>query len=314
MQRQASNTPHVYFNQICQRLVEHIEESEVVLGCVAWITHSDVLEALSRKRCCIIIQQEDWSVEYRKTWYQQYQTLTPVEINDLRKVCPQLRNLKNYVNTAIRTVNLPQTGKQQPRMHHKFLIMFKKTGVGIWTGSFNITQNACQSLENAMYIDFDPYIKPFVNEFFHILCLSCELDDVWQPYKYFKLTDGKALTDYTQMVPLAIPCIVDVPLITFDSDIGLTIDVEPIKPTELLEPIQLSVDVEPIKPIVESDDKYVDLSVQSTLIDNWTRGIRTIPVSQSVDYVQKRLSTTTVLSGLAAVTNSVRSILYRKSM
>jgi len=284
MQRQASNTPHVYFNQICQRLVEHIEESEIVLGCVAWITHPDVLEALSRKQCCIVIQQENWNVEYRKTWYQQYKTLTPVSIDDLRKVCPQLRNLKNYTNTAIRCVNLPQVNHQQPRMHHKFLIMFKKTGVGIWTGSFNITANACQSLENAMYIDFDPYIKPFVNEFFHMLCLSCELDDVWTPYKYFKLASISAMTDYHRLVPIAIPKEQE-SLITFDW-------VEDVPNLPL--------------PIVSNvDEQVVNVSE-----------IPTIPVSHSLDYTQKTLSdhTLNVLTGLATLTSGVRSILFRKSM
>jgi hypothetical protein len=324
MHRQANNTPHVYFNNICERLIEHIEESEVVLGCVAWLTRSDVLDALSKRPCCIIVQEEDWNVGYRKPWYDRYQSLEAVGIEDLRKICPQLRNLKNYTNKAIRSVNLPTVHNQQPRMHHKFLIMFKKTGVGVWTGSFNITNNACQSLENATYIDFDPYIKPFVSEFFHVLCLSCELKDEWKPNKYFKLAD-KPNIDYTKLVEkVTFNDFNDEPLIVFDWDAPLN-EIKPEVNLVEIKPEVNLVEINPESNPVEIDEKPKDkcdtqidvcaiTDVEKTNIDKKTNtvvmtGIKTFVHIDLSNYITE--PAVTVLAKFANATNTVKSLIFK---
>lgn len=320
MHRQANNTPHVYFNNICERLIEHIEESEVVLGCVAWLTRSDVLDALAKRPCCIIVQEEDWNLGYRKPWYDRYQSLEAVSIEDLRKICPQLRNLKNYTNKAVRSVNLPMVHNQQPRMHHKFLIMFKKTGVGVWTGSFNITNNACQSLENATYIDFDPYIKPFVSEFFHVLCLSCELKDEWKPNKYFKLAD-KPNIDYKRLVEkVTFNDFNDEPLIVFDWDAPLN----EIKPEANLVEKEVqndekSKDVQEVEKPKEEIDTQIDVrakiqEIEKTNIDKKTNtvvmaGIKTFVHIDLSNYITE--PAVTVMAKFANVTNTFKSLIFK---
>lgn len=52
----------VYFRNLEARLLKHINESSMALGCVAWLTNEPVLKALSNVRagCSIIVQKEDF--------------------------------------------------------------------------------------------------------------------------------------------------------------------------------------------------------------------------------------------------------------
>src|SRR5688572_9052861 len=57
----ADGSATVYFKQIEERLLSHIAKADVVVGCVAWLTHHRVLRALGRKiAVSIIVQKEDF--------------------------------------------------------------------------------------------------------------------------------------------------------------------------------------------------------------------------------------------------------------
>ena len=51
---------NVYFKDIKQKLINHINEADVILGCVAWLTDFDILDALAKKNTQILIQKEDF--------------------------------------------------------------------------------------------------------------------------------------------------------------------------------------------------------------------------------------------------------------
>jgi hypothetical protein len=74
-----------------------------------------------------------------------------------------------------------------PRMHNKFLVFCRAATVdeesydrfepyAVWTGSFNLTYNASNSLENAILIRDEKISTAFLNEFGLIFGLSEKLD------------------------------------------------------------------------------------------------------------------------------------------
>lgn len=50
----------VYFRDLKDHLISEINNAEIVLGAVAWLTDIDILEALSKKPCQIVLQKEDF--------------------------------------------------------------------------------------------------------------------------------------------------------------------------------------------------------------------------------------------------------------
>ena len=63
-------------------------------------------------------------------------------------------------------------------MHHKFLIFLDKNlnPYGIWTGSYNFTNNANNSLDNGLFITDTNIINGYINEFEQIIFLSEKLN------------------------------------------------------------------------------------------------------------------------------------------
>jgi phosphatidylserine/phosphatidylglycerophosphate/cardiolipin synthase-like enzyme len=63
-------------------------------------------------------------------------------------------------------------------MHHKFLIFLDKqlNAYGIWTGSYNLTNNANKSLDNGLFITDKKIINGYIEEFEQILFLSEKLN------------------------------------------------------------------------------------------------------------------------------------------
>lgn len=186
-----------YFTDILTALTAHIQDSKRVYGCIAWLTERSVLNALEKIPCSIIVQQEDWNHYSRQNCITSYNKLTPVPYTYFQ----QFKNISclrdNYTEKAIRSIGSPETANTPtalPRMHHKFLIMEKNNGaVGVWTGSFNFTKNATNSLENAVFITDEKIVQQYRDEFIHLLCLSGELTDIWTPERYYSLREGNAL-------------------------------------------------------------------------------------------------------------------------
>lgn len=208
----------VYFNDIASVLVAHILEAEYVYGCVAWLSHADVLTALKQKKSLIIVQQEDWKSPARSKAFQSYSELTPIPFEYLNLLDPKLNRIKaTYASPAVRAIGSPEgSANSHPRMHHKFLILEKSNGIrGVWSGSFNMTHNATNSLENAMFVTDEHVVKAYQEEFMNLFRISGELSEVWEPGKYYTYE-----TKLTIIEPYPDPTLVFVP--------------EPVKPFENL--------------------------------------------------------------------------------
>ena len=68
-------------------------------------------------------------------------------------------------------------------MHHKFLIFLDKNMnlQGVWTGSYNFTNNANNSLDNGLFITDENITKGYVEEFEQLLFMSEKLN--WKSSK-----------------------------------------------------------------------------------------------------------------------------------
>lgn len=197
---------NVYFRNIKQRLMNHIFDADIVVGCVAWLTDFDILECLSTKNVSIIVQKEDflrpdmnsgvnWKGNIRKAYDKLKFGYDRYDFED--NIMSSLSVASDPSVEPVRCVGNYNSDKKPafPRMHNKFLVFCKYQELpeddwgpegtikpyGVWTGSFNFTNNAGYSLENALYIS-DPLISmAYFKEYGFIAGLSEPLDwrSVW---------------------------------------------------------------------------------------------------------------------------------------
>ena len=177
-------------------MCELIAGASIVVGCVAWLTNRRILKALAAvEHVALVVQKEDFlrpdtqsSESFRSELRSMYDALhSPI----LRCFMP---GLVGYLNTcgdpsmeAVRCVGNSNRDKLPacPRMHHKFILIsssphssfMENDGSSVvWTGSFNFTQNATHSFENAVIIRDPQIVSGYYNEFAHIYALSESLD------------------------------------------------------------------------------------------------------------------------------------------
>lgn len=142
-----SHAKVVFHNSyLTERFCEYIEQSHSVVGCVAWFTSRQILNALQPKPSCILLKNEDYldsrSREFDKT----------------------LREFMNQVTFYPNRDQNPRFGDViQPFMvvspvcgimHNKFIVLEREDKpYAVITGSFNFTNNARSNLENIVYIE-----------------------------------------------------------------------------------------------------------------------------------------------------------------
>jgi hypothetical protein len=187
----------VYFRDIKERLIGFIAEADYVFGCVAWLTDYDILAALSEKRgVSIVVQKEDFLRPDSPGW-------SPVDKSGLRnryELIPGIKRrffatgvageLSTHGDPGVEAVRCAgicrSKGGITPKMHHKFAVFCKARGdheldgwalpYGAFTGSYNWSNNANRSLENAVHIRDAKAAKAFYLEFQQVLALSEPLD------------------------------------------------------------------------------------------------------------------------------------------
>jgi len=201
----------VFFRNIKEHLIKEINKADAVIGCVAWLTDSDILNALSKKaNVCIIVQKEDflrpdsgvnirklnWQTKWKKKLKKMYDGLhcnleRTIFSNILSSVTTN--QITTYLD-SVRCVGHYNKSRRAALMHNKFLIFAKyydsneKGGevydyskvrilpYAVWTGSFNFTKNASKSLENAILIRNKEIVNAYFVEFGQICAMSETLD------------------------------------------------------------------------------------------------------------------------------------------
>lgn len=191
----------IIFRNQKEKLLRKIPEYNCIVGCVAWLTDYEILDALSKiARVAIVVQKEDFlrpDLNAGQDWKNKlrcaYNKLKP---HGRRFAWPglmgQLSVCGDDTIQAIRCMGDHNSNKAPafPRMHNKFLVFsnfiehndqpkgYPATFVNceVWTGSYNLTENAARSLENAVLIRSDSVAKAYYNEFCQIFALSEPLD------------------------------------------------------------------------------------------------------------------------------------------
>ena len=200
----------VYFRDIEEELILKINQYPIVVGCIAWLTNKRILKALATKeRVCIIVQKEDFLRPDTDNWTGKnlkklYKLLPKGVTKNMEAIDYSWGSIIPFLNTngcmetsPIRWVGNFNTEKRPafPRMHNKFLVfcdtverrnydygdvvVMKKIIIprAVWTGSFNITDNATRSLENALYSTNSEIVEAYYDEWEHIFSLSENIDD-----------------------------------------------------------------------------------------------------------------------------------------
>ena len=196
----------VVFRNQKERLLELIRVYPYVCGCIAWLTDTEVLSAMAdMKHVSIIVQKEDFlrpdlssSSNFPKKLRAAYNAL-PIEFERYfveSGIVSRLSVAGDPTMDPVRCVGNHNSNKLPafPRMHNKFLVftegfshkdelgneLDRTLGISdnacVWTGSYNISNTATKSLENAIIIRNKQGAQAYFNEWAQITALSEPLD------------------------------------------------------------------------------------------------------------------------------------------
>jgi hypothetical protein len=198
-----SHMINVHFRDLEKHLIRYIRKADAVLGCVAWLSNLRVLDVLAEKEFVqFVVQKGDlWRADrgmqdsqgYKKKLAQKYKMLRCDIEKDLL-----VGSMSYCADPGIGPVRCMGVYREDekvftPQMHNKFLLfadfeehdpddepisLYTLTPYAVWTGSFNITQNATYSFENAVYIANPEIVDAYFEEYSQILAISESLD--WQ--------------------------------------------------------------------------------------------------------------------------------------
>ncbi len=190
-----SGVVEVVFEDHPARLIERIASAEVVVGCVAWLTHPAILAALAKKPAALVVQKEDFLRPDGATTKEQtraaYARINGLERRQCRPLLASMCTSRDPTLDGVRCVGMRPTRNAESwvKMHHKFLVFGRFVEedrdpdgevfvepYAVWTGSFNFTHNATRSFENAVYIADEKIAQAYFYEFQQVAALSEPLD------------------------------------------------------------------------------------------------------------------------------------------
>lgn len=195
-----------HFGDLKDALIEFIDDSPAIVGCIAWLTDFDILDALAAKPVALVVQKEDFlrpdtgaGSNWGRLLRGKYDALRggfdrfefPAPLNSASITTDPSVD-------PIRCVGNHNYDKRpaMPRMHHKFLVRVTPrtrplspdddgvyaTGyktvepTAVWTGSFNFSRNAGMSMENAVVLEDRMIAGAYLDEFARVETLSEVLD------------------------------------------------------------------------------------------------------------------------------------------
>lgn len=199
-----------YFKDIEDALVEEIGRHSMAVGCVAWLTNSKILAALSgMESVSIVVQKEDFLRpdldrgridNWKRRLRDQYGSLRSSFERHMftESILSEMSCCTDPIVDAVRCAGV-RGGKHvdgaTPRMHHKFIVFIDRHSneekssdqgkrsygynhdpVSVWTGSFNFTANSTASIENAVLIQSRAAAKSYMLEWGQVAALSEPLD------------------------------------------------------------------------------------------------------------------------------------------
>ncbi len=201
----------VYFDKIESKIVELIQEFEVAVGAVAWLSNPKILGALRQlERVGIVVQKEDFlrmdfggrgQTKRKSDIRKLYEALPIIDAKEFEETYPGQQEEHPDYNSHVQHNLFDDSGMFQfggsavnclgyssrqnqttPKMHHKFLVLgeFSKELVIrprlVITGSFNMTNNAVRSRENIVVIRDAGVAQRYVSEWSQLWAMSEGLD------------------------------------------------------------------------------------------------------------------------------------------
>ncbi|MHC8351116.1 phospholipase D-like domain-containing protein [Pseudomonas sp. RT4P38] len=184
-----------YFDNIADELNKNILNSDAILGCVCYIKDASTLENLSKKPCQIIMQKPKKTLRPPQKGELKFDNNSILSLSGILKQGIELSEIEGFpsekfVETHISPLRVIGSEDGFPLMHHKFLIFLKRAidsdngaleklgqrctlkPYAVWTGSFNLTYNAKNSLENAVLIKEAAIIQKYLEEYAFSLSVS----------------------------------------------------------------------------------------------------------------------------------------------
>lgn len=199
-----------YFKDLKSHLIQYIQDAEAVVGAVAWLGDSDVIQELAKKELVSIVITKKEVYESLKS---KYKSIPRFQWDFLNEGIPEyfIDDGGETIRTweAIRCVgkinsdgkNSDEKRKIKPLMHHKFLVFCnletwsislgdinpecpeiiedeiidagsKLVPYAVWTGSFNLSDNATYSFENAIYITNPDIVSAYYQEWCQLMAFS----------------------------------------------------------------------------------------------------------------------------------------------
>lgn len=187
----ASSGPvSVYFDDLESTLCGLIARSEVVVGCVAWLTSDAICNALaSRPFVSIIIQKEDWlrpdgegeGGAWRDELHRRYAAIRG-DLTRFHAPMP-LGGMSYGADPSIESIRCAGEagGRSALRCHHKFAVFGSVHNEqirpeSVWSGSYNWTRGGERNLENAMHVRDAVIAEQYLREWSAVAAISEPLD------------------------------------------------------------------------------------------------------------------------------------------
>jgi hypothetical protein len=199
-----------YFRGLREAFLAEMAGFKAVLGCVAWFTDREIMAAMRELECVsIIVQKEDFlrpdSGRFSAGLRESYSDLPTLNRWEMPYLVAHLSTSGDPTWDAVRCVGNHNSSHApaHPRMHNKFAVfcdvvettrlervaeprddgnLFEQVHETalvprkVWTGSFNVTHNGSNSLENAVVIEAPEIVDAYTREWAQIACLSEPLD------------------------------------------------------------------------------------------------------------------------------------------
>ncbi len=211
-----SNDVHICFNNIENIIIDKINKYDVIIGCVAWITNKNILNALLQKSTVmIVVQEEDYllpdnnTIFYKnsnKRWirdlYTKLQNCNKYEYNIRHKLGINIYSSSQIAGVRRYGLMRHDSNVTYAKMHNKFIIGLnlvdsKKlrwsnsdkdltnfiTSGEVITGSYNYTYSGSCSLENIICLTDINVLNAYFKQFGDIYVNSYELNfpSPWLP-------------------------------------------------------------------------------------------------------------------------------------
>ncbi len=172
----------VLFSDLRGELLRWMAHFDVIVGCVAWVTHTDVIDAINGKKLAqVVIQKESWRHE-RHQHGRAYK-----EDSGLTHQFPEVAFLQKHEKVGrfrvfgeVEDKGLGAQGRSI--MHHKFLVgcelpsgTLNIVPESVWMGSFNFTGASNYNRDSAVILGREEAV-PFFWEWHKLLLLSEPFD------------------------------------------------------------------------------------------------------------------------------------------